>query len=274
MLVIPAIDLRGGHCVRLRQGRYEEETVYYEDPVRMARLWRVMNARVLHLVDLDAARTATGEAQGDNREAIGRIARALDIPVEVGGGIRTMEDVAEMLELGVYRVVLGTVAVREPDMVEEAVRRYGCGRIVVGIDAKDGEVRVEGWEKGSGIAATALAEDMEKRGVRRFIYTDIARDGTLGGPNLEAYRELAGHLTRARITASGGVSGYRDILALQALESVGVDSVVVGRALYENQFPCQRFWCWHDKEAVDLACYSTAPLAEASAPAHAGEDCS
>lgn len=266
LLVIPAIDLRGGHCVRLRQGRYEDETVYYDDPVRMAKLWRVMNARVLHLVDLDAARTASGEAQGDNRDAIARIAAALDIPVEVGGGIRTMEDIEAMLALGVYRVVLGTVAVREPDLVEEAVRRYGCGRIVVGIDARDGEVRTEGWEKGSGVSAIALAQDMERRGVRRFIYTDIARDGTLAGPNVEAYRELGQHLSRAHITASGGVSGYADILALQALSAARVDSVVVGRALYENRFPCQRFWCWHQKEIVDLDRFSTAPLAAPAAP--------
>jgi phosphoribosylformimino-5-aminoimidazole carboxamide ribotide isomerase len=264
LLVIPAIDLRGGHCVRLRQGSYEDETVYFDDPVKMAKLWRVQNARVLHLVDLDAARTSDGQADS-NRGIIREIAQALDIPVQVGGGIRTMDDIAAMVEAGVYRVVLGTAAVRNPDLVEEAVAKYSCSRIVVGIDAKDGEVRIEGWEKGSGVDAVDLALDMERRGVRRVVYTDISRDGTLGGPNIEAYRTLGNALAKTRITASGGVSGYRDLLRLQELNPVGVDSVIVGRALYENQFPCQQFWCWHRKAEVDLDRYSTAKLAAPTA---------
>lgn len=260
LLVIPAIDLRGGHCVRLRQGNYEDETVYFDDPVKMAKLWRVQNAKVLHLVDLDAARTSRPEEADANRAIIREIAESLDIPVEVGGGIRSMEDIEAMLEAGVYRVVLGTVAVREPDLVEEAVRKHSCSRIVVGIDARGGEVRVDGWERGSGIDAVDLALDMERRGVRRFIYTDIARDGTLEGPNVEAYRTLGNALEKAHITASGGVGGYRDLLRLQELAPLGVDSVIVGRALYENRFPCQRFWCWHRKQEVDLDRYSTAAL--------------
>ena len=262
LLVIPAIDLRGGHCVRLRQGRYEDETVYFDDPVKMAKLWRVQNAKVLHLVDLDAARKSDSVEEGANHATIHQIADALDIPVQVGGGIRTMEDIASMLEAGVYRVILGTAAVREPDLVEEAVAKHSCSRIVVGIDAKDGEVRVEGWEKGSGIDAVDLALDMERRGVRRFVYTDIARDGMLTGPNIEAYRTLGTALTKAKITASGGVGQYRDLLRLQELNPLGVDSVIVGRALYENQFPCQQFWCWHKKQDVDLDRYSTAKLAQ------------
>ena len=260
MLVIPAIDLRDGRCVRLRQGRYEDETVYFDDPVRMAKLWRVMNAKVLHLVDLDAART-TSEHAADNRQTIARIAQALDVPVQVGGGIRTMEDVEQMLGLGVYRVVLGTAAVRDPDLVSAAVARFGPSRIVVGIDAHHGEVRTEGWEAGSGVGAVALAVEMEGRGVRRFVYTDIGRDGTLEGPNIGAYREMTDALSKAHVTASGGVGGYRDLLALQAIEGAGVDSVVVGRALYENRFPCQQFWCWHRKDEVDLDRFSTAKLA-------------
>ncbi|MGB3542884.1 1-(5-phosphoribosyl)-5-[(5-phosphoribosylamino)methylideneamino]imidazole-4-carboxamide isomerase [Rubrivirga sp.] len=260
MLVIPAIDLRDGRCVRLRQGRYEDETVYFEDPVRMAKLWRVMNAKVLHLVDLDAARTTADEVS-DNRRVIAEIAASLDVPVQVGGGIRTMSDIEEMLELGVYRVILGTAAVKSPDLVSDAVKRFGRGRIVVGIDAKDGEVRTEGWEAGSGIDAVDLAVDMEARGVRRFVYTDISRDGTLEGPNVDAYREMTSKLTKAHVTASGGVGEYRDLLSLQSMESTGVDSVIVGRALYENRFPCQQFWCWHKKDEVDLDRFSTARMA-------------
>lgn len=258
VLVIPAIDLRGGQCVRLLQGSYERETVYFDDPVQMAKLWRVQNAKVLHVVDLDAARS--GEA--DNREVIGRICRAIDIPVQVGGGIRTLEQVEAMLESGVYRVVLGTAAVREPELVSEAVARFGSSRIVVGIDARDGEVRVEGWTEGSGIDAIDFAIDMERRGCCRVVYTDISRDGTLEGPNFEAYRALGSRLSRVRITASGGVGGYRDLLTLSVLKEYKVDSVIVGRALYENRFPCQQFWCWNRKEAVNLDEFSTAALAE------------
>ena len=260
MLVIPAIDLRDGRCVRLRQGRYEDETVYFDDPVRMAKLWRVMNAKVIHLVDLDAARTTADEIS-HNRDVIARIAAALDVPVQVGGGIRPLDHIQAMLDLGVYRVVLGTAAVRNPDLVSEAVGRFGASRIVVGIDASKGEVMTEGWEAGSGVDAVDLALDMEARGVRRFVYTDIARDGTLEGPNIEAYREMGGRLTRAHLTASGGVGDYTDLLALQAAEPFRVDSVIVGRALYENRFPCQQFWCWHKKDEVDLDRFSTARLA-------------
>ena len=261
MLVIPAIDLRGGRCVRLRQGRYEDETIYFDDPVRMAKLWRVMNAKVLHLVDLDAARTASEASPADNKDVVARVAATLDIPVQVGGGIRTLADIEAMLALGVYRVVLGTVAARNPDLVSEAVARFGASRIVVGIDARDGEARTEGWEKGSGIDAVELAIDMEARGIRRLVYTDIARDGMLDGPNVQAYRDMASRLTQAKVTASGGVGGYRDLLVLQSLEGLGVDSVIVGRALYENRFPCQQFWCWHKKDEVDLDRFSSARLA-------------
>ena len=256
-LVIPAIDLRGGRCVRLHQGSYARETVYFDDPVKMAKLWRVQNARVLHVVDLDAARG--GETE--NRAIIREICSTLDIPVQVGGGIRTIEGIRGALGAGVSRVVLGTSAVREPDLVSEAIARFGARRIVVGIDARDGEVRVEGWTEGSGLDAVDFALDMERRGCCRIVYTDISRDGTMEGPNIEAYRTLGTRLKATRITASGGVGDYRDLIALAALRDVGVDSVIVGRALYENRFPCQALWCWHSKDEVDLDRYSTARLA-------------
>lgn len=258
-LVIPAIDLRGGKCVRLYQGSYAQETVYFDDPVKMAKLWRIQNARALHLVDLDAARGGSHDCQ-DNRAVIHAICEALDIPVQLGGGIRTIDDVDEALKLGVYRVIIGTAAVRDPDLVSEAVSRFGCSRVAVGIDARDGEVRVQGWTEGSGIDAIELALDMERRGCRRIVYTDISRDGTLAGPNVEAYREMGGKLQQARITASGGIGGYPDLLRIKELTAYRVDSVIVGRALYENKFPCQQFWCWHQKQEVDLDLFSTAPL--------------
>ncbi len=261
ILVIPAIDLLGGQCVRLLQGSYEHETVYYDDPVKMAKLWRIQNARVLHVVDLDAARGGS-EDRADNRSEIARICEALDIPVQVGGGIRTMDDIQAALDLGVYRVVLGTAAVRNPDLVSEAVERFSCSKVVVGIDAKDGEVRVEGWTEGSGLDAVDLALDMEERGIRRIIYTDISRDGTMQGPNVEAYQSLGQHLKKARITASGGVGGYEDLMQIEALKSHRVDSIIIGRALYENKFPCQKLWCWHYKEQLNLNEFSSARLTE------------
>jgi len=258
-LIIPAIDLRGGRCVRLHQGSYDDETVYFDDPVDMAKLWRVQNARTLYVVDLDAARGGSDD-RDDNREVIRRIADTLDIPVQLGGGIRSMEDIEQALDWGVYRVILGTVAVRNPDLVEAAIDRFSCRRIVVGIDARDGEARVQGWTEGSGVDAVDLAVDMERRGVRRIIYTDISRDGTMTGPNVQAYRNLGRALREAKITASGGVGEHRDLVKIQTLSPYRVDSVIVGRALYENKFPCQQFWCWNDKETVDLDTFSTAKL--------------
>jgi len=260
LLVIPAIDLRGGCCVRLYQGSYEKEQVYYEDPVKMARLWRIQNAKVLHVVDLDAARGGTE----DNKRVIHEICEALDIPVQVGGGIRTMTDIENAFEAGVYRVILGTSAIREPELVSEAIARFGSSRIVVGIDARDGEVRVDGWTEGSGEDAVEFALQMEAAGCCRIVYTDISRDGTLEGPNLDAYRELGTRLTKARITASGGIGDYKDLLAVASLAPYRVDSVIVGRALYENRFPCQQFWCWNNKEIVDLERFSTARIADES----------
>ena len=180
ILVIPAIDLLGGQCVRLLQGSYEHETVYYDDPVKMAKLWRIQNARVLHVVDLDAARGGS-EDRADNRNEIGRICQALD---------------------------------------------------------------------------------MERRGIRRIVYTDISRDGTMQGPNIEAYQTLGQHLTKAHITASGGVGGFEDLMKVDALKPYRVDSIIIGRALYENTFPCQKLWCWHNKEQLNLNQYSTARLTD------------
>ena len=255
-LVIPAIDIRDGRCVRLHQGDYDNETVYFEDPVKMAKLWRVQNAQTLHVVDLDAAR---GEGE-HNRDVIGKMCDALDIPIQLGGGIRSMDQIEAALDRGVYRVILGTAAVRNPDFVERAVEQFSARRVVVSIDARDGEVRVQGWTEGSGLDAVAFAKDMEQRGVRRLVYTDSSRDGTMDGPNIQAYRTLGRQLAHAKITASGGVGEHDDLLDIQTLQPYGVDSVIVGTALYENRFPCQQFWAWQDKDAVDLDTFSTASL--------------
>lgn len=244
MLVIPELDLRHGRCVRPSEGRHEEERAYFDDPVQMAKLWRLMNAKTLHVVDVDAARGVTGDAPSEeNRAVLAEIVAALDTPVQVGGA-RTLGDVEVLLGLGVYRVVLDPVAARDVGFVEEAIRRHRGSRVVVGLDGRGG--------------AADLAAELEQRGVRRFVYSDGAPDG----PDVEAYRALAQRLQRAQITASGGVRSYPDLLVLQALKP-RVDSVIVGQALYENCFPCQQFWCWHDLHRVDLTRASTAPLADA-----------
>jgi len=247
MLVIPAIDIRHGRCARPRPGRYEAEA-YYDDPVRLAKLWRVMNAKALHLFDRDALDATAPHPL--NLEVVTDVVRALDIPVEVSGGVNAMEDVEAMLAAGVYRVVVSGPLSSDPDQAEEALRTFGSSRVVIGLDARSGDV--------DGRNAVELAVELEARGARRFVYIDLDREGTAAGPDVEELRALTTALQRARVTAGGGISGYRDLLALQSLEP-RVDSVIVGRAMYENRFPCQHFWCWHQKDRVDLDQFSTAP---------------
>ncbi len=256
MLVIPAIDLHGGQCVRIRQARYAVETDYFADPVAMAKLWRVMNAKVLHLIDLDAAgwvepAQPDNDTPHDNHGPVASIARAMDIPVQVGGGIDTPEAVEAALALGAYRVVFGPVTEATADDAAEAIAAFGARRVIVAIDMQHSDVA----------DAPALAADLEARGARRFVYTDVDRTDDDAHPRTDAIRTLADSLTQAHVTAAGGVTSYADLLALQAIERFGVDSVIVGRALYENAFPCQRFWCWQSPEDVDLSRFSTARLA-------------
>jgi len=225
MLIIPAIDLRGGRCVRLVQGDPSRETVYDEDPVAVARRFAAAGARRLHLVDLDGA----FEGLPKNLSVALEIARAVDIPVQLGGGIRTMDAVEAVLKAGVAYVILGTAAIEQPDLVEEACQRFP-GRVLVGIDARDGRVAVRGWAEGTQRDAVDLAREMGRRGVRQIIFTDIARDGTLQGPNLEALARVAA--AGPQVIASGGVSSLADLQAIAALEERGVVGVIIGKALY------------------------------------------
>ncbi|NLI37772.1 MAG: 1-(5-phosphoribosyl)-5-[(5-phosphoribosylamino)methylideneamino]imidazole-4-carboxamide isomerase [Clostridiaceae bacterium] len=223
MIIYPAVDIRDGRCVRLRQGSYSDMTVYGDDPVEMALKWQDAGSQYLHVVDLDGAR-----GQGKhNRDIIGRMVKALGIPVQTGGGIRTMADIDEVLSLGAARVILGTSAVRDPGLVEEAVSKYGS-RIAVGIDAKEGLVAIEGWEKTSQYTAIEFARHMEKLGVKTIIYTDIATDGMLTGPNLEAMIEMQ-QAVSMEVIASGGVSSIDDLVRLK---QTGVAGAIVGKAIY------------------------------------------
>ncbi|MDV3351062.1 1-(5-phosphoribosyl)-5-[(5-phosphoribosylamino)methylideneamino]imidazole-4-carboxamide isomerase [Leptolyngbyaceae cyanobacterium CCMR0082] len=226
MDVIPAIDLLGGRCVRLFQGDYDQSQVFGDDPVAVARRWAEQGASRIHLVDLDGAKAGKPE----NWQAITEIVQAVDVPVQVGGGLRDRNRVAELFELGVQYAILGTVAVENPDVVGELSAEFP-GRIFVGIDARDGKVATRGWLETSSVMADDLARRMGDLGAAAIIYTDIKRDGTLKGPNLDALRDLAGKIDTP-IIASGGVSSTSDLLSLLGVAPLGVSGVIVGKALY------------------------------------------
>ncbi|MBW4694558.1 MAG: 1-(5-phosphoribosyl)-5-[(5-phosphoribosylamino)methylideneamino]imidazole-4-carboxamide isomerase [Lyngbya sp. HA4199-MV5] len=226
MEVIPAIDLLEGRCVRLYQGDYAQAETFDENPVSVARQWAEQGATRLHVVDLDGAKVG----HPINLQAIEAIVRAVDIPIQVGGGLRDRTSAATLVKLGVQRVILGTVAVEQPDLVRELCQEFP-GQIVVGIDARNGLVATRGWLETSQVSAIDLATQMADVGIAAIIYTDIHRDGTLQGPNLEALRALADKVS-VPVIASGGVSSVTDLLSLLALEPVGVTGAIVGRALY------------------------------------------
>lgn len=226
MILFPAIDIRNGRCVRLTEGKFECETVFAEDPAEMAVRWADAGAEYLHVVDLDGALAG----QSGNTEVIKRILAKVKMPVQVGGGIRTLANIENMLALGVTRVILGSVAVRDPELVREACQKFP-GQVVVGIDAKNGEVAVEGWGIGGGIGAIELAKKMAAVGVEHIIFTDISRDGMLSGVNVEATAELA-KASGVKVIASGGVSSLADLKALQLHEADGIEGCIIGKAIY------------------------------------------
>ena len=226
MIIYPAIDIRGGRCVRLTEGRFDAETVFADDPAQMALKWAGLGADFLHLVDLYGA--LAGE--GKNVPVIERILKSVNIPVQLGGGIRNLATIEKLLDLGVTRLILGSAAVKNPELVQEACKKYP-GHIAVGIDAKNGEVAIEGWGQGSGVAATELAKKMASFGVETIIYTDISRDGMLSGVNVESTAALA-RACGVPIIASGGVASIEDIRRVKAVESDGVQGCIIGKAIY------------------------------------------
>jgi len=228
MIVVPAIDLRKGRVVRLVQGRPHEETLYGLDPAEMARRWEEEGAERIHVVDLDAAIDGIPQT-----EAVGAVVAAVRIPVEVGGGIRAFEDAQRYRDLGAQRVVFGTAAVSRPDAVQAAVSHWPEA-VAVAIDARDGRVAVAGWSEVTDVDALELAATVEGWGVVRVQFTDVRRDGTLVGPNLQAIEAL-GRRTGLRITAAGGISDVADLVRLAALQPFGVDEAIVGKALYEGR---------------------------------------
>jgi len=228
MLFIPAIDLKGGRCVRLLQGRMDRATIFSDDPAAQAAAWMEAGAPYLHLVDLDGAI----EGMPRNLEAVGAILSSVTIPVELGGGIRDLGRIETLLSLGLDRVILGTVAARDPELVREACRAFP-GRIAVGIDAKDGRVAVSGWVEVTDLEAVELARRLEDAGVSAFIYTDISRDGMMQGHNIDATRDFA-EATTVGVIASGGIASLADVRAILPLAASGVVGMISGRALYDG----------------------------------------
>ena len=231
MIVIPAIDLRNGRCVRLMQGRRSDVTVYNDDPVAVAKEFAAAGAEMIHVVDLDGA---FSEPDSPNRAVVKRMLETVDIPIEFGGGVRSLQDVQVLAEQGVARIVLGTVAAESPESLQHFVDRFSA-KICVGIDARDGHVMSRGWETPTLLDAVELARSVASCGIERIIYTDISRDGTLVGPNIEQTLAVV-RAANVRVTASGGVSSLDDIKRLRDAREHRLDSVIVGKALYEGKF--------------------------------------
>lgn len=226
MILFPAIDLKEGKCVRLIEGRMDSATIYSDDPGSIARLWQEQGAQFIHVVDLDGAFAG----QPRNRQAIAQIVKCVQVPVQVGGGIRDLATIEDLLSLGVNRVILGSAAIINPGLVAEAGQKYG-EKIVVGIDARDGLVAIQGWGETVEKTALELALEMKRMGIQRIIFTDIRRDGKLAGPNLAATGDLARD-SGLKVIASGGVASLEDIRQLKKLEPQGVEGAIMGKALY------------------------------------------
>ena len=224
--IIPAIDIRGGQCVRLIQGDYNQETVYGDDPLQMAHKWASEGATRIHIVDLDGAR----DGQSANFDVIAKIASEIKVPIQVGGGIRTHDALDALLDAGVQRCILGTKAAQDTRWAEETFAIY-ADAVILGIDARDGKVAVSGWQETSGADAKGFAKYMEEAGCMRIIFTDIARDGMLQGPNLAAMQGMA-QAVEIPVIASGGVQSVADLAPLRAID--GIEGVIIGKALYEG----------------------------------------
>ncbi|MCU1266305.1 MAG: phosphoribosylformimino-5-aminoimidazole carboxamide ribotide isomerase [Acidobacteria bacterium] len=232
MLIIPAIDLREGRCVRLTQGRKEDVKIYDSDPLVIAEQYRDSGAEWLHVVDLDGA---FSDPNSRNRQVVREIVSRIKLPVQFGGGLRSLQDIEQVIELGAARVVLGTLAVESPEILEKSLQLFGSNRVVVGIDARDGRALTRGWVNDTDLAAIELAQRVARLGVERVVFTDIARDGMLTGVNVEQTCAVARE-SGLKVTASGGVASLADLARLRAASECGIDSIIIGKALYEGRF--------------------------------------
>jgi phosphoribosylformimino-5-aminoimidazole carboxamide ribotide isomerase len=230
MILLPAVDIRDGRAVRLRQGRFDEETVYADDPLEAARSFVDSGASFLHVVDLDGAR----EGEPVNLDQLERISRELDVRVQFGGGLRSLESVRRVLDAGAERVVLGTAAYADPDLLDSALDSFGP-RLAVAVDVRGGQVAVAGWTEGTGMSPENVIDWMQRRGVERFVYTDVDRDGTLEGPDVDGVRRIS-EAVEGTLLYSGGIGSLDDLRALRALELANLEGVICGKALYERRF--------------------------------------
>src|SRR4030095_643855 len=248
MLVIPVIDIKNGQCVRVVEG-LEDKTVYYsQSPLTMARLFRKENAKVIHITDLDGAYYG----KLDNFNLVKEIVDSVGVPIQFGGGIRNFESAKVLIEeVGVYRIVIGTLAINNSVFIEKLVKEFGARKIVIGVDVRDGYVVKNGWVDKTDIKGLDFAMEMKKAGLERIIYQDVSRVGSFLGPNYEGLKEIA-TTTGLKVTAAGGVGSYSDLKKLQELEQYGIDSVMMSRPLYENRFPCQAVWREEEKKDISL----------------------
>lgn len=231
MIIIPAVDIRQGNCVMLKQGKIADETIYSKDPVFMAKLWKAKGAERLHVVDLD------GSFSGNqtNYQIISNICLSLDIPVEVGGGIRNMKRIDDIFTLGASYAILGTVAIYNPDIVRQAIEKYGPEKIIVALDVYEGKVAIGGWKEITPVSTEEMIEKLKDMGVQEIIYTDISKDGMLKGPNVDGLKRIA-KASKMNIIASGGVTTIDDVKKIAKLEKYGVKGAIVGKALYTEDF--------------------------------------
>ncbi len=247
MLVIPVIDIKDGKCVRVVEGLSDKTLYYSESPLKMARLFRKENAKVIHVTDLDGA--YHGVRQND--EVIKKITESVGIPVQLGGGIRTFETAKKLLnDLGVYRIVIGTSAINDVELILKLLDDFGPSKIIISVDVRDGFVVKDGWRNTTSVKGLEFALGMKRAGIQRIIYQNVSRVGSLLGPDIEGLLEIS-MATGLKITAAGGIGGYQDLKKVQQLEKFGVDSVIMGRALYENKFPCQTIW--REQEIIDIS---------------------
>ncbi len=247
MLIIPAIDIKDGKCVRVVEGLADKTMYYSESPINMAKLFRKENAKVIHITDLNGAYSG----DRNNSRIIKDIVDSVGVPVQIGGGIRTYETAKQLIkEVGVYRIVIGTSAIDNIDLVRKAMEEFGPRQVVIGVDVRDGYLVKNGWVNQTDIKGVDFALAMKALGIERIIYQDVSRVGTFLGPNFEGIVEMAA-LTKLKITAAGGIGGYLDLRRMQELERFGVDSIMMSRPLYENKFPCMALW--REQEKIDTS---------------------
>ena len=231
MLIIPAVDIRQGNCVMLQQGKIADETIYSKDPVFMAKLWKAKGAERLHVVDLDGSFSGNQS----NNTIIGNICLSVDMPVQIGGGIRSMKRIDEIFTLGASYAILGTVAIYNPDVVRQAIDKYGSERIIVAVDIFEDKVAIGGWKEITPVTTLEMIDKLKNMGVKEIIYTDISKDGMLKGPNIDGLKKIA-KASKMNVIASGGVTTIDDVKKIAKLEKIGVIGAIVGKALYTEDF--------------------------------------